>query len=90
MAAAATEMSAFSHPGTMAPGSWSTTTKNAAGKFLLRTGDLFNCSTHGSGKAITGTALRARDLDGKVFAKVGDAASCGATITSGDPNIQLS
>lgn len=95
MAAAATTKSTFSHPGTAPVGSTTTRTHDVAAvpadiKWLLRTGDLFNCSTHGAGKAITGSASMARDLDGKVFARVGDSAACGATITSGDDTIQLS
>ena len=88
MANAAIQTSSFSHPG--AAVTWSSKTKNHDGIWLLRTGDLFNCSTHGAGKVILGTATFGKDLDGKVFAKVGDAASCGAIILSGDPTIQWS
>jgi uncharacterized Zn-binding protein involved in type VI secretion len=90
MADAAIQTSAFSHLGSMKVNSWSAKTKNAAGKFLVRDGDLFNCDTHGTDKVVTGTASIAKDLDGKTFAKLGDTASCGASIISGDPNIQLS
>lgn len=86
--AAATTASTFSHPGTAVTSG--TTTKNAKGAFLLRTGDVFNCGTHGPGKVIIGSALRARDLDGKTFARVEDLASCGAIIMSGDTSIMLS
>jgi uncharacterized Zn-binding protein involved in type VI secretion len=88
MADAAIQTSSFSHPG--AASSWSSKTFNHDNKALLRDGDFFNCTTHGAGQKITGTASKGRDLDGKTFAKLYDTAACGAQITSGDPTIQWS
>lgn len=86
---AATEISTFTHvPYTITLGTRSSTTKNHAGKWLLRNGDTVTCSQHGA-QTIVGTASIAVDLDLKKFAREGDVTSCGAVITigTGDPTI---
>lgn len=92
MANAALITSTFTHPYTVVVTSTgSPKTRNSAGVALLRHDDTVSCTQHGT-KKIIGTASKARDLDGKIFAKVGDVAEspCGAIIATGDPKIQLS
>lgn len=92
MANAALVTSTFTHPYTVTVTSTgSPKTKNLAGVALLRHDDTVSCAQHGTRK-IVGTAAKARDLDTKIFAKVGDVVEdpCGAIIATGDPDIQLS
>lgn len=89
MADAATQTSTFTHPYAVTLTSWSSKTKNHMGEWLIRNGDTVTCAQHGS-QTIIGTASKARDIDGSIFAKVGDVTTCGAVIISGDSTIQWS
>lgn len=91
--AAALKTSAFTHAYSVTiTGVCSPKTRGTGGtSILVRDGDMATCAHHGE-LPIVGTAAIARDLDSKIFARVGDtvASPCFAVILDGDPKIQLS
>ena len=89
MADAATQGSTFTHPYVVTITSFSSKTKNHTGQWLVRNTDTVTCAQHGA-QTIIGTASKAKDLDGKIYAKVGDVTTCGAVIATGDSTIQWS
>ena len=84
MADVATQLSTTSHGGTFT--ATGITTVN--GQMVLTVGDVFTCPTHAAQTVATGST-KTKDLNGKYMSFVGCLTSCGASILTGDPKLQL-
>lgn len=84
MADVATLSSTTDHGGTFVP--TGITTVNLENVITL--GDVYTCTTHGA-QTVTTASTITRDLNGNYIAYVGCVTSCGATILTGQPKLQL-
>jgi uncharacterized Zn-binding protein involved in type VI secretion len=73
-----------SHGGTVTSGSPDTT---ANGIPVARVGDTYSCPIHGSNPIVSGSSDTT--ANGQPVARVGDVTACGATLTSGSPDVMV-
>lgn len=83
MAAVARVGDLASHPGAIASGS---PTVKANGLGVARQVDTFNCDIHGPGQSLIPITTKT-EANGSLIITVGAQTGCGATITSGSPNV---